>query len=59
MIAEVTRLARHCTHWPKATKEQWGQAICEAIKQGLVVDKDGVLWIEPEKFEAETQLELF
>ncbi|MCC7334410.1 MAG: hypothetical protein IT422_04920 [Pirellulaceae bacterium] len=63
LVEEITLFARHSRSWPTATPRQWGEAVDSACRQGLLVERDGLILIapatEPELTEKEVQLDLF
>ena len=60
LAASIQREATHNAAWPKATFEQWTQAIDDAVRVGeLVVDSETVrLAVKPVEVK-DNQMELF
>jgi len=60
LAASIQREATHNPAWPKATFEQWTQAIDDAVRAGeLVLDGETVRLAVKAVAKSETQLELF
>lgn len=63
LVEEITLFARHSRSWPTATPRQWGEAVDSACKQGLLVERDGVILIasatELKRTDKQVQLDLF
>lgn len=62
LIAEIRHMASHCKLWPHATVSQWNEAIESAVKQNLIVERDGKLSLAPtpaKETQDAKQLDLF
>jgi hypothetical protein len=60
LAASIQREATHNPAWPKATFEQWVEAIREAVKAGELELNGEMVWLRVKPVEAdEKQLDLF
>ena len=59
MLCEIGRLAKHSRLWPVASDRSWDAAIKSLVDQGLIVEKNGKLKLEPKEKTAPSQMELF